>query len=374
MIEVDKLVLQYDGTEKAAVDLVSFKVNQGEFFSLVGPSGCGKTTTLRSIAGLEHPTDGKIEVGDMIVYDEKRGIQMPAYKRGIGMVFQSYAIWPHLSVFENVAFPLKNKKPVDKKAIKSKVENALELVGLLGFKDRDATLLSGGQQQRLALARALVAEPKVLLLDEPLSNLDAKLREQMRMELRGLQQRLGITTLYVTHDQEEALSMSDKIAVMNNGKIVQQGTPEEIYYAPKNEFVAKFIGSTNLLHGEWKEGRMLFPWGLVNIADPAAPKAGKGIISIRPEAIDVLDKEPDASQNEFAGTVQSIMFLGQHYDCRVRLSDDAVLRLHIARNQQVSIGKSIVVRLHKEAVKPIERDGDEVETLEEYSLSGRKMA
>ena len=232
-----------------AIDDVSFNVAPGEFFTLLGPSGCGKTTTLRCVAGLERPHDGKIHLRGRTVFDARKRLFVVPNQRNIGMVFQSYAIWPHLTVFNNVAFPLKASGQRNFKILRAKVERALDLVGLGGFEDRPATQLSGGQQQRVALARALVKEPDLLLLDEPLSNLDTKLRERMRSELKRLQRELGITTLYVTHDQMESILLSDRIAVMNGGRILQLGRPGEIYDRPNSQFVADFMGATNLLSG-----------------------------------------------------------------------------------------------------------------------------
>src|SRR5438067_7033773 len=236
------------GPPVRAVQNVSFEVPEGKLFTLLGPSGCGKTTTLRSIAGLEKPTAGEIEVGARVVYSSDRGIFVAPNKRNFGMVFQSYAIWPHMNVFQNVAFPLEVRK-LGKRDIREKVMRVLQAVQLDHLVDREATKLSGGQQQRLALARALVVEPQLLLLDEPLSNLDAKLRDRMRTELKRLQRELNLTTIYVTHDQSEALALSHEIAVMNEGRVVQIGTPREIYETPKNQFVADFVGSTNFIGG-----------------------------------------------------------------------------------------------------------------------------
>jgi iron(III) transport system ATP-binding protein len=239
------------GTDVRAVDGVSISIASGSILTLLGPSGCGKTTTLRCLAGLERPDAGRIVIGDTTVFDSAKGIFVPPSDRGIGMVFQSYAIWPHMSVFENVAFPLRvaRNRKYSAAEIKDKVARALEMVRLGGFERRSATQLSGGQQQRLALARGLVHEPKILLLDEPLSNLDAKLREQMRFELKRLQRSLRVTTVYVTHDQAEALALSDEIAVFNQGRIVQRGNPHDIYSHPTSRFVADFIGSANFLTG-----------------------------------------------------------------------------------------------------------------------------
>ena len=232
-----------------AVDDVSFTIEQGEFFTLLGPSGCGKTTTLRCVAGLERPQSGKIHLRGRAVFDASNRVFVVPNQRNIGMVFQSYAIWPHLTVFNNVAFPLKAAGQYNLKSMRDKVARSLDLVGLAGFEERPATQLSGGQQQRVALARALVKEPDLLLLDEPLSNLDTKLRERMRAELKRLQRELGITTLYVTHDQMEGILLSDRIAVMNGGRILQLGKPDEVYERPDSQFVADFMGSTNLLRG-----------------------------------------------------------------------------------------------------------------------------
>ena len=241
-----------DGAKEVrAVDGVSFTVPAGKLFTLLGPSGCGKTTTLRCIAGLETPSSGEIAIGKSLVFDAKRGMSVPPNKRRIGMVFQSYAIWPHMTVFQNVYYPLKSKGFTRSQA-KDRARSALESVGLIELEDRPAPRLSGGQQQRVALARALAGDPEVLLLDEPLSNLDAKLREEMRSGIRSLQKRIQITSLYVTHDQIEALTISDQIAVMHAGKIVEIGSPQDIYLHPKTRFAANFIGLTNIIPGQMK--------------------------------------------------------------------------------------------------------------------------
>src|SRR5215471_1579386 len=259
MLSVENLHKSFQasgGAEVRAVDGVGLSIPAGRLLTLLGPSGCGKTTTLRCIAGLERPDSGRIVIGDQTVFDSARRIFVPPSDRGIGMVFQSYAIWPHMTVFENVAFPLRvaRDRRYGAAEIKDRVRQALEMVRMGGFEARPATQLSGGQQQRLAFARGLVREPQILLLDEPLSNLDAKLREQMRVELKRLQKRLGVTTVYVTHDQSEALALSDEIAVFNAGRIIQRGTPQEIYRHPKSQFVADFIGSANFLPGTVREG------------------------------------------------------------------------------------------------------------------------
>src|SRR5690348_15226402 len=253
MLRVEGLYTEYPNEKgeivKAAQD-VSFSVPEGKLFTLLGPSGCGKTTTLRSIAGLEKPRAGEIAVNDRVVFSSGKNVFVAPNRRGFGMVFQSYAIWPHMDVFRNAAFPLHvGTKHHSREEIRSKVMRVLEAVQLDHLADREATKLSGGQQQRLALARALVMEPQLLLLDEPLSNLDAKLRERMRFELKRLQRELRITTVYVTHDQSEALALSHEIAVMNEGRIQQIASPREIYERPASAFVADFVGSTNFLDG-----------------------------------------------------------------------------------------------------------------------------
>src|SRR5690349_12688262 len=245
-IEVENLEVSFGAVP--AVLGVSFTAMHGEQLTLLGPSGCGKTTTLRAIAGLEKPVAGEIRIDGTPIYSAARNINVPAEKRGLSMVFQSYAIWPHMSVFDNVAYGLRVRRE-EAGAIRDKVMQALALVQMQAFADRRASQLSGGQQQRVALARAFVFQPSVLLFDEPLSNLDAKLRADMRIELHELQHRLGITSVYVTHDLEEALAMSDRIAVMRDGLIEQLGTPDDIYNLPRSAFVADFVGSSNLIRG-----------------------------------------------------------------------------------------------------------------------------
>src|SRR4051794_22926903 len=245
-IEIADLVVRYG--DAPAVNGVSFTVAQGEHVTLLGPSGCGKTTTLRAIAGLEQPSSGSIRINGDAVYSAAARRNVPAEKRGVSMVFQSYAVWPHMSVFDNVAYGLRVRK-LPRAEIAAQVERALALVQMRDFASRSAALLSGGQQQRVALARALAFSPQVLLFDEPLSNLDAKLRAEMRVELRDLQRRLDVTSVYVTHDQEEALAISDRVVVMNVGSIEQIGSPEDIYHRPKSRFVADFVGSANLIPG-----------------------------------------------------------------------------------------------------------------------------
>jgi iron(III) transport system ATP-binding protein len=267
-IAVENLAIRYGSV--TAVHNVSFTASPGEQLTLLGPSGCGKTSTLRAVAGLERPTSGAIRIGGKAVYDSAKSINVPAEQRGMSMVFQSYAIWPHMTVFDNVAYGLRVRN-VSGAALQEKVHYALDLVKMGAYADRNASQLSGGQQQRVALARACAFSPLVLLFDEPLSNLDAKLRSEMRIELRELQRRLQVTSLYVTHDLEEALAMSDRIVVMRDGNIEQSGTPAEIYSYPRTAFVADFVGSANLVSG-------------TVVADGTAP----GLVSLRTEGGDII--------------------------------------------------------------------------------------
>ncbi len=320
---------RYD-TQAGGVRDASFDLASGTFFTLLGPSGCGKTTTLRCIAGLERPDAGRIAVGDRVLFDRDHDIAVPMNQRGIGMVFQSYAIWPHMTVFENIAFPLRVAKDrrYAREEIPRMVEDALATVGLEGYGERPATRLSGGQQQRVALARAIVARPQLLLLDEPLSNLDAALREEMRAELRRLQQQIGVTTIYVTHDQAEALAMSDLIAVMEQGRIVQMADPRTIYFRPASAFVAGFIGAANLLVGLAQDAVTVDGIGVVRLDDgsairclfPAGGQAGAAVtVSLRPESIALATGGTGTTDNNLSGTVEAASFLGGtgRYDVRV---------------------------------------------------------
>jgi|SRR5665213_1906971 len=308
-----------------ALDGVSFTVTEGKLFTLLGASGSGKTTTLRSIAGLERPDAGRIEIDDIAVFDSSASLFVRPNKRNLGMVFQSYAIWPHMTVFDNVAFPLRVKRR-GRAEIREEVGRTLALMNMEHLAKRSATLLSGGQQQRLALARAIVGNPRLLLLDEPLSNLDAKLRERMRFELKRLQVETGLTTVYVTHDQVEALALSDEIALMHDGRIVQQGPPASIYHAPESEYVADFIGSTNLLPGVLREASAVGETCVVEIGDTscagvlaAAAEVGHAVaLAIRPESVRieaVRSHDPEAtSPGALRGVVRSSVFLGESTD------------------------------------------------------------
>jgi len=314
MIEVTNLIKRFDTEHGSAlaIDGVTVDVEDHLFFTLLGPSGCGKSTLLRCIAGLETPNSGEIRIGGTVVFSSDRGINVHPSKRRIGMVFQSYAVWPHMTVFENVAFPLRVQRNQN---VHETTMNILNLVGLGALADRYAPKLSGGQQQRVAFARAIVAEPKLLLLDEPLSNLDASLREQMRVELRNLQERLRVTTLFVTHDQSEALSLSDKIALMKDGNFVEIGSPQELYSHPKKLFTAEFIGGANILEGTVKEREgdltaVATVLGTVWSKDPAPP--GRFYLFIRPEKIHLIKGEADHSSNRnvFSCSVKSNRFVG----------------------------------------------------------------
>src|SRR4051812_33026741 len=309
MLSVFGLNTEYRSTRgehvRAARD-IGFEVEKGKFFTLLGPSGCGKTTTLRSIAGLERPSTGEIAVNGRVVFSSGRNISVALNKRNFGMVFQSYAIWPHMTVFQNAAFPLEVRGGVTKKAVRERVMRVLETMGLEKLAERDATQLSGGQQQRLALARAIVMEPELLLLDEPLSNLDAKLRDRMRLELKRLQRELSLTTVYVTHDQSEALALSHEIAVMSDGHIIQVGTPRAIYEQPKNRFVADFVGTTNFIGGtvtamDDGSGRCIVSSAIGDLKAHASDGVRKNavvIVSVRPEDVELSEAPPAPADGE----------------------------------------------------------------------------
>jgi len=315
-----------EGKTIAALADIDLTIPANRIFTLLGPSGCGKTTLLRCIVGLEMPDSGQIEIGEEVVYSSEKGIYVPPDKRGLGMVFQTYAIWPHMNVFDNVAYPLQTRK-VPAEEIRRKVEKTLHFVQLDGFGGRPATKLSGGQQQRVALARALVAEPKVILFDEPLSNLDAKLREETRKELRSFLTELKITAVYVTHDRIEALSLSDTVAVMRSGRIVELGTPREIYFATDRRFVADFIGRSNFIEGRVAGAEDGFTW-IDSAIGPIACAKKEGIppgttvtVSIRPEFIRALPDDQPQGRNIFRGKVESLVFVGDAYEGELRIGE-----------------------------------------------------
>jgi iron(III) transport system ATP-binding protein len=340
---------------KAAQD-VSFTVDEGHLFTLLGPSGCGKTTTLRSIAGLERPRLGEISVNGRAVYSSSKGVFVSPNRRGFGMVFQSYAIWPHMNVFENAAFPLEvGGRRYTRKQIRDNVMRVLTAVQLDHLAEREATKLSGGQQQRLALARALAMEPALLLLDEPLSNLDAKLREKMRFELKRLQRELKITTVYVTHDQSEALALSHQIAVMNEGRIQQIGSPRDIYERPANQFVADFVGTTNFIEGTVL-GRAASEDGCYRVRTEIGDiivTAGhqlhsdeRAVLSVRPEDVELAEAMP-AGGNVWEGRVDQKVFLGEAVDFQVKVGPRTLLsRRH--PTLRTPVGDPIFVQLKPE--------------------------
>ncbi len=291
------------------------RFQDGEFVTLLGPSGCGKTTMLRMIAGFEKPTTGEIYIADTLVSSEK--VFVPPEKRSVGMVFQSYAVWPHMDVFHNVAYPLTIAR-ADKASVQSRVAKVLDIVHLSRYAQRYPNQLSGGQQQRVALARALVAEPKLLLLDEPLSNLDAKLRESMRFEIKEIQRNLGITVVYVTHDQTEAMAMSDRVFLIHRGVVQQQGTPEEIYRQPVNQFVADFLGKVDFLKGEAENGVIRLKNTQVSLPY-AGDKRGPVEVAVRPENITMTKQNGTPDADSIQGTVSAGYYLGDASDYRVQV-------------------------------------------------------
>lgn len=347
----------YPGAAQPAVQDLSLEVNNGEVVTLLGPSGCGKSTTLRMVAGLEEADQGSIYFGDRAVVITSRRFSLPPEKRNVGMVFQAYAIWPHMTVEENVAFPLKARK-FPRSEIKPRVQQALELVGMAGFEKRPGPLLSGGQQQRVALARALVTEPRVLLLDEPFSNLDAKLREQMRIEVKLLQKRLNIAVLFVTHDQIEALSLSNRIALMNFGVVQQQGHPRLLYEEPANEFVRDFVGKTLLFKGKVQSSN---PSGLMAIAlegapdctvfgrtyNPEAVKTGQSVyIGVRPEDVEIMPATSShAPAGMIGGAAHAALFIGERVEYQVEVDGQGIIVVYGDRHDPIEEGGKVWLRL-----------------------------
>jgi iron(III) transport system ATP-binding protein len=360
VLSVKSLCTEYPGERgqpiRATQD-VSFEVPDGKLFTLLGPSGCGKTTTLRSIAGLERPKSGEIAVRGRLVYSSEQGVFVAPNRRDFGMVFQSYAIWPHMNVYQNAAFPLEVRGgKLSRKEIAAKVMRVLRAVALDELADRPATKLSGGQQQRLALARALVMEPQLLLLDEPLSNLDAKLRERMRFELKRIQRELEITTVYVTHDQSEALALSHMIAVMNEGRIVQIGTPRDIYERPSARFVADFVGTTNFLdavvvatHGAGR-CRVRSALGELNVDCVERLTANEAVVvSVRPEDVELSEQPQERTEgdNFCFGVVHAKAFLGDCLDFQVKIGD-FILLARVHPSLRTPVGDRVHVRMRAE--------------------------
>ena len=352
---------KYFGRVKAVDDL-TLEIAEGEIFTLLGPSGCGKTTTLRAIAGLESPDDGEISIGDRTVVSVPHGLFVPSHKRNIGMVFQSYAIWPHMTVAENIMYPLKVRHvPATKR--RARLIETLEMVGLSGFENRQATELSGGQQQRVALARALVHEPNLLLLDEPFSNLDAKLREQMRMQLKVLLRRLKVTVVFVTHDQVEALGLSDRIAVMQRGHIEQIGPPRAIYEHPTTSFVRDFLGRTVLLQGRVASdandphvlielGAPCLAVGLLALTGPAQLASEKKVlVALRPEDIHLLNFDSQLPEtNWLRGTIETQLFVGERCECGVRLESGEVVCFFTPRSVVLHEGEKVQLGIRPDGI------------------------
>jgi iron(III) transport system ATP-binding protein len=364
VLRVEGVVKRYPAAQRRAepvlaADGVCLEVASGQFFTIVGPSGCGKTTTLRCIAGLEQPDEGRIVLEDRVLFSHRDGVSVPTNVRGLGMVFQSYAVWPHMDVFANVAFPLtvapRRLRP-PRAEVRARVERALAAVRLDDLAGRPATDLSSGQQQRVALARALVTEPPLLLLDEPLSNIDAKLREEMRAELLRLQRELGVTTVYVTHDQVEALALSDVVAVMDGGRVEQVGPPREVYDRPSSTFVADFIGSSNLLRGtvvSRDDGRVEVrtAGGTLGAAGTGLDGAREVVVVLRPERIAMaIDDDSTAGcpgHTAWHGEVRTTSFLGDALEHLVAVGD-LELRVRTDPTTEVRPGTRVVVRFADE--------------------------
>jgi iron(III) transport system ATP-binding protein len=344
-IRIKGLVKNYvsEGKTVRALDGIDLVIPANQIFTLLGPSGCGKTTLLRCIVGLETPDDGEITIGGEVMWSRGKNIAVPPDKRGLGMVFQTYAIWPHMSVFDNVAYPLQVRGE-RRAVIREKVAKALGFVQLEGVENRSATRLSGGQQQRVALARALVAEPKVILFDEPLSNLDAKLREETRKELRRFLTGLDITAVYVTHDRVEALALSDSIAVMRGGHIIERGSPQKIYFDADHRFVADFIGRANLvpatIRAQEADATVVdSPLGVMRCQKRDFPEGGQATLCIRPEFLLLAEASHAAGSdgasptgdlastghNVISGRIETLDFVGEVYEAEVRVGDQLLL-------------------------------------------------
>lgn len=353
MIGIHSLVKTFkSGTDSVrALDAVDLQVEEKEFFVLLGLSGSGKTTLLRCVAGLEKPEAGEIRLGEQLVSSVARGIFVAPEDRAIGMVFQSYAVWPHMTVFNNVAFPLTDgKRKLPRSKVRERVMGALEMVQLSALADRPVPFLSGGQQQRVALARALAVEPKVLLMDEPLSNLDARLREEVRDEIRSLAKKLGITVLYVTHDQVEAMALADRIAVMSAGKILQIGAPKDLYHFPLNRRVGEFLGSMNEFEGSLQSDDCVkFDLGVVKCRVPNGT-AKDVIVAIRPEDVS-LSQKPNGLHNEFPAQLVSQLFLGDITLYHLSAAGKKLCCKTAGAEQQLDPGSSVYVRFPAEKLK-----------------------
>ena len=381
-LTVEDLHMTYQASEGPvhAVRGVSFTVEPGEFYTLLGASGCGKTTTLRCVAGLETPDSGRITIGDQVVFSvgENR-INEPPNRRDIGMVFQSYAIWPHLNVFSNVSFPLlSGRKKMSKADAKERTMRALTLVHLEDLAYRPAPLLSGGQQQRVALARALVSEPTVLLLDEPLSNLDARLRAEMRLEIKNLVKSLGVTTLYVTHDQSEALTMSDRVAVMNAGVFVEENAPRSMYLNPQSAFTATFLGDTNLFAGtvtdrSGSNGTCTVDTNIGVIICPVAdcPADEDAIwIACRPEDVTVA-AQPLPGDNVYKGTVNTSLFTGDQITYEVEVNGQTI-QAKLGPHEHFDVNDQVFLKLDADRCRPMRRTDDHLPQSADLEAANRE--
>lgn len=356
------------GPRTLALNGIDLEVTQGQFHTLLGPSGCGKTTLLRSIAGLERPDRGTITLSGTTMYSSQQGINVSSDRRGLGMVFQSYAIWPHMDVYKNVAFPLTVRRAGGEKLSRpeqrARVEEALAAVGLADYAGRQATNLSGGQQQRLAVARALVTRPALVLLDEPLSNLDARLRESMRFELKRLQRETGVTMVYVTHDQSEALALSDVVTVMSAGNIEQSGHPEDIYDQPSSLFVARFVGAPNLVPGVVEHvadrfGRIRSDAGTITVDDCALSVGDRVRVLMRPEDFTIAEasKEPGTSTgNAFQGVVTATAFEGERVRHHVKVGE-LTFECHSERHLALPDGTAVRLTVPSARVRLVPDDG-----------------
>ena len=358
MLTIRRLTKKFDSF--TAVDNIDLDVNPGEMLALLGPSGCGKTTTLRMIAGLARPTSGDIEYEGRPFVSTARRIHLPPEKRNIGMVFQSYALWPHMTVFDNVGYPLRLRR-VKSSEIKTRVQAVLDLIGLGALAGQTVPQLSGGQQQRVALARALVYEPSLMLFDEPFSNLDAQLRAQMRIELKALRKKVHMTGLFVTHDQIEALSLADRVAIMRLGKIEQLGAPIEVYRTPATRFVRDFLGKVINLHGKVRStaanGEIAVDIDGLS-GGPVLAKAAAGVslkpgdkaeVSIRPEYAEVLREPRGSAANVVAGTIEDLLFTGDGFETRTRIGDGTIL-LQLSADGAWREGQNIALHLRQDAV------------------------
>ncbi|QNN62370.1 ABC transporter ATP-binding protein [Leucobacter denitrificans] len=346
---------------------MNLSIQEGEFVTLLGPSGCGKTTLLRSICGLSAPTEGTIHIGGTLVDDPAAGVYLPPNKRELGMVFQSYALWPHMTVRGNVAYPLKARKR-DRASIARRVEEALERVGLAGLGERQVSDLSGGQQQRVAFARALVDRPKVILLDEPLSNLDASLRIDMRQELRDLHRQLGMTTIFVTHDQEEAMTLSDRIVLMRKGAIMQEGPPEELFATPARPFVAEFLGYDNMVPATVAQGGDEFVvvrshlWaGDLVVKTPAPLQTGDEVrVAIRASSISVSHISEAESDSRSGARVHDVKFLGEDIEYSLRAGDLTLLARVPAQAERIGVGSRVSLDIASRVAVAFGQDSNDV--------------